>query len=104
MTFSEAIFCNSYDGYGKYFSYFEYGTGGIFGTYNRTMAIMHEFGHSFAYFNMGNKYFSWLYNENYRENWGIWYMNANYNSPYGFLTQNFKGFGWSILFNLGLCP
>ncbi len=101
MTFSEAIFSDNYEGYGRYVSSYGYNQENEYGTFNRTMAIMHEFGHSFAYFNMGNMYSFW--GNNYVENQAIWYMNTNYNASYGYRTQCYQGL-WRILYWFGLTP
>ena len=58
------------------------------------MVLMHEFGHSWAIYQIGNQYHSW--HSNFKENWAIEFSNTRYTQHYPeYSVQNYK-ITWSI--------
>jgi len=88
MTFPESIFADNFKDFGRYNFQDKNLQLHIFNR-DLSMIIMHEFGHSFAYFKFGDGYANW--NTDYRENWGIWYMNDFYNKPRNMYPQSYQG-------------
>ncbi len=86
MTFSEAIFSDNCKDFGWYDFY---DRNSVIHSYTRSlsMIILHEFGHSFAYYSIGAEYCTWYYK--YQENWATWYMNQNYNIPRGIFPEKY---------------
>ena len=84
MTFSELIFSDNFNDFGKYKHRY---IGSIMVPYDLPRIIMHEFGHSYAYFTNGESYPCFYYM--WSENWAIWYMNTHYCEPNNIPTETY---------------
>jgi len=58
--------------------------------YKIEMLIMHEFGHGFAYYTLGEVYNSWSFD--IRENHAIYFMNVHYNEMMALPTETYYHF------------